>query len=101
MVSLNRKGAIIFPALIVIALAIVMWQFFSIVSRECNEDLECGENRYCGSDYECHSFPTEVNSYDFTIAAIILGIAIIIAVIVYKRLPPKPEGHGSHGAKHH
>ena len=58
-------------------------------SREagCRSNRDCGSEAYCGSDFECHQYPTiqkTVVEYNFLGPSIIVGIAIIIAAIIFK-----------------
>lgn len=82
---MNKKGGLFIAIIIIIALLVIFWQFFSVISRQCNKDWECGENRYCGSDFECHDLP-EIHHYHFILPALIIAAGFIGAVILYKKV---------------
>ena len=53
----------------------------------CRGNRDCGADAYCGSDFLCHQFPTiqkTVVQYNFIIPSIIIGIAIVIAAIIFR-----------------
>lgn len=87
---MNKKAneAIIAVLVVIIVIIIIAW-LVNLGSKECRSDKHCEEDSYCGSDFTCHKIPviekTVVNQeYDFTSAALILGIAIIIAAVILK-----------------
>lgn len=74
-----------------VILIIVLVLFFfgwliNISQRECRSNKECGSEAYCGSDFACHSYPTiqkTVVQNNFTVPSIIIGIAIVIAAVIF------------------
>ncbi len=85
---MNQKASIAL-AVVAVVLALVILGLFliNISQRECNSNRDCSQNAYCGSDYECHSFPEQiiVKETNFIPAALILGIALIIASYIFAR----------------
>jgi len=81
----NWAGLLAFAAVIGLVVS-----FSSVATRECSKDNQCGENRYCGSDFSCHKIPVitvtknEVK-YEYTHAAALLSIAIVMAALVVKK----------------
>lgn len=75
-------------AIVAVALAVVIVGFFlvSLATRECSSNKDCQESAYCGSDYECHDYPQQivVKENSFLPAAIVFGIALILAAYVYR-----------------
>lgn len=77
--------------LTVIVLFIVAAMFFAWVfnvsQRECSTNKDCGSESYCGSDFSCHQYPIiqkTVVQYNFFVPSIIIGIAIIIAAVIFR-----------------
>jgi len=55
--------------------------------RECNHNGDCRATAYCGSDFSCHEYPhvqTTNVQYDFTKAAAIVGLAIILGAVIVR-----------------
>lgn len=74
--------------IIIIVLALVILAFFlvDIAQRDCNSNNDCAKNAYCDSNHECHEYPNEIviKENNFLSAAIVLGIALIIAAYIYR-----------------
>ncbi|MFA6460950.1 MAG: hypothetical protein WCV90_01685 [Candidatus Woesearchaeota archaeon] len=72
--------------IVVLGLVILSLVLIDFSKRECNKNSECSQTAYCGADYKCHEFPKEIvvkeNSY--VTAAIILGIALIVAAYIFR-----------------
>ena len=90
MIFHSRKGfqwAGLLAFLLIIGLVVA---FSSVATRECTKDTQCGEAGYCGSDFACHKVPvvsvskTEYHS-DFTQAAALLSISIVVAALILKK----------------
>jgi len=89
---MNKKATLgLIAVVIVLALAIVALVVSSNFNRECNRNSECPNNAYCGADYTCHEYPKEVQvkQNTFLPAAIVLGLALIIAAYIFRggRIP--------------
>ena len=75
---------------IILVLIIVLFFFGWLINfsqRECKSNKDCGSESYCGSDFSCHQYPTiqkTVVQYNFIVPSIIIGIAILIASIIFK-----------------
>jgi Na+/melibiose symporter-like transporter len=89
----NRKAE---AGLVIVLVIIVVLFFFgwliNVSQRECKTNRECGSESYCGSDFACHQYPTiqkTVIEYNFFWPAVILGIAIVAAVWIFRQ--PKQE----------
>lgn len=83
---MNKKAELgLITVVIILAIAIVSLVVSSSFNRECNRNAECAENAYCGADYACHEYPSEiqVQQNTFLPAAIVLGIALIVAAYIY------------------
>lgn len=97
---MDSKGSIALAIVaIILALTILAIYLVNVAQRECNSNKDCPEMAYCGVDYECHDFPPQivVKENNFLPAAIIGGIAIIIAAYVFRRRGNNiGEYHGEH-----
>lgn len=74
--------------LVIIIIVLFFGWLINIGQRECRTNRDCGSASYCGSDFACHEFPViqqTVVQYNFLMPSIIIGIAIIIAVLIYRR----------------
>ncbi|MEK6901873.1 MAG: hypothetical protein AABX37_06010 [Nanoarchaeota archaeon] len=75
-------------AVVAVILALVILAIFlgDVANRECSSNKDCAENSYCGADNECHQYPDKilVQESNYVPAALILGIAIIIAAYIYR-----------------
>ncbi len=71
---------------IVLALVILAFILADVASRECSSNKDCAENSYCGADNECHQYPNKilVRESNYIPAALILGIALIIAAYIFR-----------------
>ena len=74
---------------VILILVLVLFFFgwlINVSQRECRSNKDCGSEAYCGSDFSCHSYPTiqkTVIQNNFTVPSIIIGIAIVIAAIIF------------------
>ncbi len=87
---MNKKAGIIAIIILIIAVLFIAWEFFELIGRECHDDGQCNQNRYCGSDFKCHDHPV-IHQNSYVLSSLILGIAIIVAVIIYKKLDLKKK----------
>lgn len=92
MLDKKAQGAGI--ALIIIIIIIIIYAIIVNAVKECRSDTDCGSERYCGSDFKCHDMKIVQktiiqNQYETWKAALVLGIAIIIAALIlrWKRIP--------------
>jgi len=94
--SFNNKKSEAGLVVIIIVIIVVLFLgwLFNVSQRECKSNKDCGSEAYCGSDFSCHQFPAiqkTVVQYNFIIPSIIIGIAIIIATIIFRWNQIKPE----------
>lgn len=56
-------------------------------SKECKSNAQCPSDMYCGSDFSCHAYPSIQTKvvYNWTPAAIIVGLCIIAAAFVFRK----------------
>ena len=84
---MNSKANIAL-AVVAVILALVIFAIFlgDVANRECSSNKDCAENSYCGADNECHQYPDKilVRESNYIPAALILGIALIIAAYIYR-----------------
>ena len=85
----NKKAGAGLVAIAIVAILVIFFIYLIDVShRECNHNSDCGTYSYCGSDFACHEYPTiQRNEYYFFWPAIIIGLAIVAAMIIYKLFP--------------
>jgi len=92
---LNKKSeAGLTIIVIVIIVALFLGWIINLNQRECISNKDCGSEAYCGSDFSCHSFPTiqkTVVQYNFLVPSIMIGIAIIIAAIIFRWNQIRPQ----------
>lgn len=103
----NKKadGGLTAVVIIVLVMVFIGW-LAKLNGRECSKDSDCGSERYCGSDFSCHKIPiiekTTTNvEYNLAFPALIIGIAIIIAALIFnwgklKNSRKKSEQQDSH-----
>lgn len=84
----NKKSE---AGLVVILVFIIVLFFFgwliNIGQRECKTNKDCSSESYCGSDFACHQYPNiqkTVVQYNLFWPAVIIGIAIVIAAVIFK-----------------
>ncbi len=80
----SEAGLTIIAVLIIIV--IFLGWLFNFSQRECRTNKDCSSEEYCGSDFACHSYPTiqkTVVQYNFVAPSVIIGIAIVIATIIF------------------
>ncbi|MBD3310346.1 hypothetical protein GF351_03950 [Candidatus Woesearchaeota archaeon] len=101
----NKKGNIAVIAVlgVIIIIIVVAW-LVSIAARDCDRDLECPGEMYCGSDFRCHKpavlEKTEVhNDFHLTYAAVIIGVAIVIAAFILRYGRKEDAGKEDDGQK--
>lgn len=85
---MNQKANIAIAVIaVILALIILVIYLVNIATRECNNNKDCPSTAYCGTDYTCHEFPHQVivKETNFIPAAIIIGMALIIAAYIFKR----------------
>jgi len=75
--------------IIVIVILIFLGWLVNMGGRECRTNKECGEDSYCGSDFACHQTPVIEKSpvvveRHYTVPALILGVAIIVAAVIFR-----------------
>jgi|GEM_PF-5488821 hypothetical protein len=93
----NRKGEM--GLLIILVIIIVLFFFgwlINVSQRECRTNRDCGSESYCGSDFSCHQYPTiqkTVVQYDLAPAAVIIGLALIFAAIIFRKQPNHETVH--------
>ena len=83
---MNKKGNAVAIIAIVLAFIILIMFLVNIGGRECKNNRDCTENSYCGTDYECHQFPSQVvvKESSYIPAAIIIGVALIVAAWIFR-----------------
>lgn len=75
---------------VILILVIVVFFFGWLINtsqRECKTNRDCGSESYCGSDFSCHTYPNiqkTVVQYNFIGPSLIIGIAIVIAAIIFR-----------------
>lgn len=86
--KVNKKSE---AGLVIILIIIILLFFFgwliNMNQRECRTNKDCGSESYCGSDFSCHEYPNiqkTIIQYNFVLPSIIIGIAIIIAAILFR-----------------
>ncbi len=87
--------------IIVVILVFLSW-LVNISQRECQSNKDCSDEQYCGSDFACHKIPVIVRESnpvvvqrDFTGAAWIIGIALVVTAIIFNfdRIFPRRRGN--------
>lgn len=85
---MNKKGSLTISiiALVLVVIVIVVY-LGSAFNRGCDSNSECGADSYCGADNECHQYPPQVvvKENNYIPAAIIFGVSIIVAALIYKK----------------
>ncbi len=85
---MNKKADIAIAIIaVILALIILVIYLVNVATRECNNNNDCPANAYCGTDYTCHEYPSQVivKETNFIPAAIIIGIALIIAAYIFRK----------------
>ncbi|MBI2546637.1 hypothetical protein HYV81_05660 [Candidatus Woesearchaeota archaeon] len=86
--KLYRKAAGIgMIVLAVVIVLLVLWALLKYASRECSYDSQCPQEHYCGSDFKCHQVKVVEKTVvinDYSTAAAIISIALIIAVLLLR-----------------
>lgn len=86
--------------IIVIVILIFLGWLVNMGGRECRTNKECGKDSYCGSDFACHQTPVIEKSpvvveRHYTVPALILGVAIIVAAVIFRWDKIKPKNSRS------
>lgn len=93
--ELHKKSeAGLVAVLIIIVIVFFLGWIINLSQRECKSNRDCGSESYCGSDFSCHTYPTiqkTVVQYNFFWPAVILGIAVIAAMMIYRWDKIRPE----------
>lgn len=92
----NRKAIIPgMTAMFVVFILLIFIAWLIIYSqRECHSNADCDAGSYCGSDFSCNEYPQTTQTIrrsDFTGAAFLVGIAIVVAAIILRRKPLVPR----------
>ena len=72
---------------VILIIALFLGWLINFTQRECRTNKDCGSESYCGSDFACHEFPTiekTIVQNNFLIPSLIIGIAIIISVVIFR-----------------
>ncbi len=84
----SRKADVgIVTVIIIVIILAFIYALVDIGSRECRSNRDCGKDAYCGSDFACHQIPVierTTTKGDYTMPALILGIAMIITALILK-----------------
>ena len=83
----KKSEAGVAAVLIIIVIVFFLGWLINIGQRECRTNRDCGSESYCGSDFSCHSYPTiqkTVVQYNFFWPALIIGIAIVVAAMIFR-----------------
>ena len=73
--------------LVLVIVFVFLGWLFNVSQRECKSNKDCSSESYCGSDFSCHQYPNiqkTAAQYNFVWPSVIIGIAIIIAAIIFK-----------------
>ena len=97
----KKSEAGIVLILVVIVIILGFGWLVNLSQRECRSNKDCSSDSYCGSDFACHQHPViqkTVVQYNFVAPSIIIGMAIIIAVVILKwnrkaEYEHQPEAH--------
>ncbi len=89
---LGKKGDVMLVTILILIILVIIIMFVdNFALRGCRRDSECGDNSYCGVDKECHTHPViereiikERVAQDLLFPSVILGLALIIAAVIYK-----------------
>lgn len=88
---MNRKadGGLI-ALVVILIIIIVLGLMINVGNKECRKDSQCSQDHYCGSDFKCHQHPIIekiVVQKDLVKPSFIIGLAIIIAALIFKGNP--------------
>jgi len=84
---MNKKADLALSVVAVILASVILAMYLiGIAQRECSSNRDCSDNAYCGNDYQCHEYPSKIIVQDnnYVPAALIFGIAIIVASYILK-----------------
>ncbi len=88
---MNKRADGGLTAIVIIVVILVFLSYLvNISQRQCSSNKDCSDGSYCGSDFSCHKIPVierqtspVVVNRDYTGAAWVIGIAIVIASIFF------------------
>ena len=83
----NKRAELATIILIILVIVFSLGWLINLGSKECRSNSQCGSDSYCGSDFSCHQIPIiekTVVKNNLILPSIIIGIAIIMAAIVFK-----------------
>ena len=93
--GMYKKSEVGLVAILIIVIALFFFGWLiNLNQRECSRNKDCGSESYCGSDFSCHSYPTiqkTVVQYNLFWPAVIIGIAIVAAMMIYRLDRIRPE----------
>ncbi|MBI2658608.1 hypothetical protein HYX05_00715 [Candidatus Woesearchaeota archaeon] len=84
---LNKKSEAATTLLVILVIVFLIGWLVNVNQRECKRNSDCSSESYCGSDFSCHSYPTiqkTVVQYNLFWPAVIVGIALVLAALIYK-----------------
>ena len=84
---LYKKSEAGLVIILVVIIIIGLGWLVNFSQRECRSNKDCSSDSYCGSDFACHQHPIiqkTVVQYNFLVPSLVIGVAIIIAVIIFK-----------------
>ena len=94
LIKSKKSEAGLVAVLIIIVIVFFLGWVINLSQRECKSNRDCSSESYCGSDFSCHTYPTiqkTVVQYNFFWPAVIITIAIIAAMLIYRWDKIRPE----------
>ena len=89
---MNTKAEMKISKAVLLIIGVIAFVFLimEVTTWECVRHTDCPEQNLCTVNHECYPLPEPQNiniktEQNFNLAALILGIAIILAVIIYKK----------------
>jgi len=97
----NKKSEAGSALIIIILIVLFLGWVINVSQRECKTNKDCASESYCGSDFSCHSYPNiqkTVVQYNFFWPAVVIGIAIIVAALIFNwnKIKQKDENAEEH-----
>ena len=88
---MNKRADGGLTAIVIIVVILVFLSYLvNLSSRQCSSNKDCDDDAYCGSGFACHKIPVierqtspVIVNRDFSGAAWIIGIAIVIAALFF------------------